>query len=122
MALETKTRQELVQLAQQIVDGLVFCSAQIRPEERSLLGQVFMPLFFMDEAMREELAGYDPGLFYEYIAEAGPRGINGYPCFMSVKTLNRADAAFVLELAQQLQAESDLGKRLGIMQQALSEG
>ena len=31
------------------------------------------------------------GTIYEYISEAGPRSINGFPCFFSHKVLNRSD-------------------------------
>jgi len=43
------------------------------------------------------------GVIYEYISKAGPRSINGYPCFFSFRILNKADwlrahAAIVREL------------------------
>lgn len=33
------------------------------------------------------------GVIYEYIREAGPRGINGLPCFFSFRMLNQEDWA-----------------------------
>ena len=38
-------------------------------------------------------------MFYEYLSEAGPRAINGYPCFFSCNLLMDKDAKKVLKLS-----------------------
>lgn len=55
------------------------------------LPMVFMPLAMgaLSEWTKEELD--DIGLIYEYMSEAGPRAINGNPCFVSFRIMNCAD-------------------------------
>ncbi len=49
------------------------------------------------EAYREWAA--DVGVIYEHYAKAGPRGINGYPMFMSCLILHREDWKIIREAA-----------------------
>jgi hypothetical protein len=42
------------------------------------------------------------GMIFEYYDKAGPRSINGFPCFFSFQILNRTDTQKVLAMAQPL--------------------
>ena len=85
-------QEEINKLAIQALAGnVVFASAV--PE--SLRKMVFMPLMFLDEAQRTEMnrrveAG-EVAELYQHISEAGPRGINGWPIFMSYNMISAAD-------------------------------
>lgn len=79
------TEQELRQLAVDIKGGSVFTSNHIPPEDTMMLGSIFMPLFFMTEEQNKDFMDKKPALLYEYMREAGPRSVNGYPIFMSMK-------------------------------------
>jgi hypothetical protein len=50
-----------------------------------------MVLALSDKEQLKELQKLDIGMFYEYMDKAGPRSINGMPCFFSVQYLNRGD-------------------------------
>lgn len=79
------TEQELRQLAVDIKGGSVFTSNHIPTEDTMMLGSIFMPLFFMTEEQNKNFIEQKPALLYEYMSQAGERGVNGYPIFMSMK-------------------------------------
>ena len=93
-AIASKTDEELRALARDRVEGRIFTDRDCPPE---LLASCFMvaALGGLTEIVRftkehpnspERL-----GLVYEYLTEAGERGVNGYPMFMSIQVLNAAD-------------------------------
>jgi hypothetical protein len=83
------TDEEVVTLARDLVKNLIFMSDQIRrPEDLSM---VFPVLFMLDDVQRESMKEKDIGAFYEYNDKALPRGVNGYPMFMSVRWLTKED-------------------------------
>ncbi len=68
-------------------DGRIFTSADLQDHGDARM--VFMPLGLMDAEQLEALKEADPGVIYEHMDQAGPRSINGMPCFFSFKTLTR---------------------------------
>jgi hypothetical protein len=56
-----------------------------------------MPLIFMTEEQKTELENKlvsgDVADIYEHISEAGPQSVNGFPIFMSYKTISKDDLA-----------------------------
>jgi len=86
-----KTDAELKQLALDMYAGKVFTDRHFRnPEEANrLLPMVFLPLAFMTEVQIRKLDG--AGMFYEYLDQAAPNGINGYPIFFSCKVLKASE-------------------------------
>lgn len=94
-AYKPKTDVELETLAQDLAAGKVFHSDYHGPsiEQSGLTIQsVFMTLFLMDAAHAEWLKANDIVSVYEYLDKAGPRSVNGLPCFMSCCFINREDA------------------------------
>jgi hypothetical protein len=78
------TNSEIKQLAVDVYSSKVFTSRQIAEGEAAhLLGMIFMPLLFMDAEQHKELD--NTAFIYEYYDKASPRGINGYPIFMSLR-------------------------------------
>lgn len=86
-----RTNEELKQLAQDIHAGRIFTDRHLNGAE--LLGSVFLPLSFMDEAALTRMQETKVGMIFEYRDKAGPRSINGYPIFFSCQTATEEEAA-----------------------------
>lgn len=104
-------RARLKKLAIDFHAGHIFSDRHIANDDTeeyaSNMRMVFMPLVFMDEEGRDQLAASDPGMFYEYLSEAGPRTCNGMPMFMSMKVLNMTDTKEMFEIVRKLKALED---------------
>jgi hypothetical protein len=66
-----------------------------------------IPLIFMPVALGAfkdftEVELKDIGMLYQSYDEAVGRGINGFPTFMSVQVMSKADAEKVFEMVQKL--------------------
>ncbi len=79
--------KNLRELAMDICDGKIFHDRLIDPNRfKQDVGMVFMPLALGG------LEGVKPktiGLMYEYYDKAGPRSVNGMPCFFSFNIIHR---------------------------------
>lgn len=84
-----KTDAELRKLAMDIHDGKVFTSGNI--QNPSDLPMVFMVIALGGFANLSKEEAENIGLIYEYMDKAGPRSINGNPCFMSCRTLTKKE-------------------------------
>jgi hypothetical protein len=93
----SKTDAEIKELALQLYRGEIFTSMQIPEESMQLLGSIFMPLIFLDAIAQKQLIVNGAFSFYEFISEAGPRSINGFPSFISMRYLNKEDTRRVLD-------------------------
>jgi hypothetical protein len=80
-----RSEQELRQLALDLKANKIFTSTQIPPEDGDMLGVVFLILSLMNEEQHKEFVAKKPAFVYEYYTEAGERGVNGYPSFMSMR-------------------------------------
>ena len=101
-------KKALKQLAIDITDEKVFGTWNITARNSSnLLGMIFMPLLFIDEETKEQIKKLEFIHFYEYMDKAGPRAINGYPMFTSMKCLTREDSAVVFRMCKKLQEQKD---------------
>jgi hypothetical protein len=80
---------ELTKFVVAMCDGKVFTSLHVR--DKNLLGMIFMPLVLGGLASLSKAAISDIGLIWEYLEQAGPRSINGYPIFFSARLMNRTD-------------------------------
>jgi hypothetical protein len=101
MATEEETEEQraarLTQFVLNVCDRVVFTSAQILEPE--MVCMVFMPLMLGAKVPE------DVGCIWEYMKDAVPRSINGYPSFFSCHFMNkedwaRAHKAIVSELAR----------------------
>jgi hypothetical protein len=84
-----KTREELYQLAQDYAEGKIFASWELPQQDASLLGLVFMPLFFLSEEDRTEALEEEWVAVYEYYHRAQERAVNGFPIFSSCGSLTK---------------------------------
>lgn len=98
-----KTDDEIATLAADIYKGVIFTSRHL-PSGSNMIAHVFMPLLFMEGEQLERLKIEDPGLIYEYWDKAESRSINGYPIFMSLQYLSRADTVKVFERFERIKA------------------
>lgn len=97
----THTDEELRALARDVAEGRVFTDRHIR--DAGLFASVFMPLVFMDDEYRARLEANPPGLVYEYLEKAGPRSVNGYPMFLSLRLLSQPDAVRMFDFYTEYQ-------------------
>ena len=85
-----QSKQFLKELAQEVYRGEVFTSFQIsNPHD---IGMVFMPLMLMSPDMTQGMYQDKPYMYYSYMKDAFPTGVNGYPCFGSVAHLNKKES------------------------------
>jgi len=92
---------QLKELAKDIVAGRVFTDRQVRKSDVSMLSSIFMVLVFMQG--NTSLVLSDAGLLYEYLDKAGPRCVNGYPTFMSVRYVHKHDIPRLFETCDKVQ-------------------
>lgn len=95
-----RSKQELEQIAVDYRAGRIFTDRDCNTVEEVTL--CFMPLTLMTRAQMDGLKAQKPGLIYEYYDAAGPRSINGRPCFTSFRFLTEEEAAAVVVLTRQL--------------------
>ena len=110
-----KTDEEVRELALALFKGEIFTSAHLR--NQSDVTMVFMPIAlgcfspqgdnnaekFIDEVNSRPVIE-DIAVVYEYMSKAGPRSINGYPCFTSLSFLNKEDWKRVLEKHKEIES------------------
>lgn len=105
-----KTEAELEQLAQDLVAGRVFHSSMVA--DPKMLGMVFMVLSFLDREQAEALQAADIASFYEYLDKAGPRSVNGMPCFFSHQSLDLHDTKELFKRAMEVEAFLNARKKV----------
>jgi len=81
--------EELKKFVIDFVDNKIFISGFIPVEEaKHIIHAVFMPLIGITFSKK---ATKSLAQLWEYYAKAGPRSINGYPMFWSVRMISIAD-------------------------------
>lgn len=81
--------REAREIALDIVAGRVFGSWAVPEHDTQLLGAIFPPLILGARLPP------NAGALYEYLNNAGPRAINGYPIFFSCRVLTVDDLGLV---------------------------
>lgn len=101
--MRERTDEVLKQLAQDILDGKVFTPASLRDGERDAytMRMIFLPLMLAEGETLERIR--EAGMIYEYMDKAGPRSINGYPVFFSMKTLSKEDMNVMIGFMEELE-------------------
>ena len=89
-----KTDKELRQLARRIVQGEVFMANN--PE---IIQLSFMVLSLVDPKDLPD----DIGSVYEEMSKAGPRSVNGYPCFFSCQILSVAETKLTINYIKEFE-------------------
>lgn len=86
---------DLRQFVYDLMVGRIFTHRQIR--EESMIGVVFMPLMFGALSGWSDTGLSNIGAIWEYVEKAGPRSINGYPIFHSLRLINVHDWEIALQ-------------------------
>jgi len=84
------TEKDLKQIAMDLYEGKIFTDRHLLMDRQEhMLPSVFMPIMLgaFSSKSEEELKN-TIGMIYEYYSEAGPRSINGFPIFFSLKVLS----------------------------------
>jgi hypothetical protein len=105
-SMESKKIEDLKQLAKDIWAGTVFTDRHI--QDFNIVPMVFMPLALGAIGDLSEEDAKDVGMIYEYLSEAGPRSINGYPMFTSCRLLNKDDTKKVWSLYEEVKKMMEL--------------
>jgi hypothetical protein len=101
---QVKAEAELRQLAVDYYDGKVFSDRHIPEHEKHLISAVFMPLALGALSEYDQETTKQISMLYEYIDQAGPRGINGMPIFGSVRILWADEAEKMLKYFEEYKA------------------
>ena len=76
------------------------------PQEQSrMIMSVFMPLAFLEESQRDILK--ETAHIYAEMKDAGPRSINGMPCFFSMNLIGPEDWQIVADRVIKIQRQID---------------
>lgn len=109
---------KLKQIAKDMYNNVIFSSLFLTEHDQHLITSIFTAFAFIGPGMdgednRERVIGAvleqehyenwvkEIGMIYENMSEALPRGINGYPMFMSCKFLDRKDTKKVIDFYNQ---------------------
>lgn len=105
--MKPKTDKELKELAKDMVADKIFTTAHVRQGDEHLIGSIFMTLLFMNQKQRDEMQGKGVAVLYEYMSEAGPREMNGYPIFSSMRTMSQEEWGKVWEYHEKIKKALD---------------
>lgn len=85
-----------------IIENKVFHDRQIDEAHRDrLFRTIFMPTMFMNsDAHGVSEAVSQWGLVYEYLSEAGPRSVDGYPIFLSMRIVHKDDMPTLIAIVE----------------------
>lgn len=102
------TNEEVRNYAFAIIGGSALATWQIPEQDSDLLPMIFMPLMFLDEfqVKAEQRDGTVHAI--GHMRHAFDRGINGYPMFSSIRTLQQSDADRIAKMISALK-EVDCG-------------
>jgi hypothetical protein len=94
----------LRELAHDIYRGTKFCSRQV---DSSNLASCFMVWALLNPLEKKKCIDQGMSMMWAEMSEAMPRSINGYPCFGSMRMLNRHDDLKVYEYYKQICKKMD---------------
>ena len=90
------TDEQVKEVAQGLLNNKYFISSMIAAGEGTdFLGCVFMPLGLMKIEQLEKLMEEGACIFYEEWSKAGPRSVNGYPIFFTMRYMSEEDYRLV---------------------------
>ena len=101
------TDAQVSEIAKDLYSGHIFGSWQIPKHSENMIGMIFMVLLFLDDITTKQMLNDGAVHVYEYIKEAGPTSVNGYPCFYSCRMITTEDLNRVLAKAQQIKEVMD---------------
>jgi len=88
------TDEELSGIADGMIKRTIFTSSQCPNRD---IASVFMGLSLADFCLILKMKLHNITFFYEYMSEAAPVSVNGYPVFFSMHIVSQQDAEKVIE-------------------------
>lgn len=109
-----KTNDELRQIALDLADGKIFSDRHLG-DQSHMIGSVFMPVILgaFSDLTKEEIDSGKVSFLYEYLSEAGPMAVNGFPTFFSVKYLNKEETEIMFDYFNKWSALKDEFNKMG---------
>ncbi len=103
--LPNKSKKEIKELAYECFRGSIFTSLQVsNPRDISM---VFMPLMLMSPDQSQGMYQDKPHMYYSYMKDSFPTGVNGYPCFGSVAHLNKEETELFVDYYNKIEKAID---------------
>ena len=94
LVIPRMSEEDLRKFVLDFLENRIFTDKHIRPHDyASMAPMVFMPLVFGVFSKYNTESLKQIGCVYAYMREAGPRSINGYPCFFSMHIVHIDDWA-----------------------------
>ncbi len=95
---------ELRDTAIALVSGMAFGSWQVHESDMGCMPIIFLPLALSDSLQLKEWERDEVIHFIGHMSDAVQRSINGYPCFMTMRAVNRADLLRLQKFISSIQA------------------
>ncbi len=99
--------KELKQLAIDIAENKVFGTFHMNENEMNSLQVVFMPFIALSEERRKKMRDDNVIHVYEYYDKAGPRSVNGMPCFFSFSEIIEKDWKKVVKYIKEYEVKKN---------------
>jgi hypothetical protein len=103
-----RTDEELKKIARDLYDGKIFTDRHLQSLDE--LRMVFMVLAFMDQTEIKQMEENKVDMVFEYLDKAGPRAVNGKPCFFSCQTATQDEVAKINTYYKAIKAADDSKK------------
>lgn len=104
-AYEPKTDEQIKEIGQKLQAGQIYTSEHIH--RRDDVGLAFMAFALSGPDYSDWMQANEIAVLYQDLDKAGPRSINGMPCFFSHQHLTLADWKRVQETARKIQEAID---------------
>lgn len=89
---QDRSEKQLRKIALDIADGKVFGTWMLHENETNMIGHIFMPFILGGKEFADQLIANKIAHFFEYYEKAGPRSINGYPIFWSIRCVSETES------------------------------
>ena len=100
---EIMDEKQLKELAIDIAENKVFGTFNMSENDLNHINVVFMTMTFLDDEQRQRMKDAEVVHIYEYHDKAGPRSVNGMPCFMSHQEILKNDWEKVIKYVKEYQ-------------------
>lgn len=101
--MKNRTDEEVKQIALDLHRGKIFTDRHISDDDDGFkLERVFFVLGMLKPEQMDAIKADPPGLIFEYIEKAGPRGFGNLPMFFSMQMLSQEDTTKMFAIYNKL--------------------
>jgi hypothetical protein len=110
LKIERRTKEELAQIAKDMVEGKIFCDRHLKGDDIEMLSKIFVPLALGAISSLTEEKQNDIGMIFEHIdndmaiIEADKNGEevdHSLPLFMSMQIIHTEDLDIFIKMGQE---------------------